>query len=306
MEPFDKWGKGTRRDNARGKDRFVFFTAEFFLPKKCGAGHGMEKPSALSSGIALFIVPPPLTLSRKRRSLLSFVTFSPQENDGRRSCPQGRGRRGRGRGDAAGRRRARPQGLAQERGRDQGRLWRERRVSDDGVVGRRSIDGLSIYGPLRLSPKQTAARALLGRNRSLISQYEAPEAGERRKGHGTERDEMKSIFSPLFSLSLLLLPLPLSPPLPPHRTKSTRPSPSSRTSSSTRKRPTGPTSRPRETAPPPRRKERPPGPRPPRSSAPPSPTPWSAACSTCPRSRSTAPSPGFMITVPRVARSSRT
>lgn len=161
----------------------------------------MEKPSALSSGIALFIVPPPSTLSRKRRSLLSFVTFSPQENDGRRSCPQGRGRRGRGRGDAAGRRRARPQGLAQERGRDQGRLWRERRVSDDGVVGRRSIDGLSIYGPLRLSPKQTAARALLGRNRSLISQYEAPEAGERRKGHGTERDEMKSIFSPLFSPS---------------------------------------------------------------------------------------------------------
>lgn len=188
MEPFAKWGKGTRRDNARGKDRFVFFTAEFFLPKKCGAGHGMEKPSALSSGIALFIVPPPLTLSRKRRSLLSFVTFSPQENDGRRSCPQGRGRRGRGRGDAAGRRRARPQGLAQERGRDQGRLWRERRVSDDGVVGRRSIDGLSIYGPLRLSPKQTAARALLGRNRSLISQKRQKQESAVK---GTERSATK-------------------------------------------------------------------------------------------------------------------
>ena len=126
------------------KESFFFF----------GCGHG-------KLSIFCFATFDPLANSRSLFSILS--PFSPKKKHGRRrSRPQGRRRGGRSRGDPAGRRRPRPQGRGSRAGTaTKVRIWRERRVSDDGVVGSRSIDGLS-EAPFDSPRKQNAARSLPG------------------------------------------------------------------------------------------------------------------------------------------------
>ena len=82
-----------------------------------------------------FFSPSPSATSRSLSffSLSLFTSFL--KNDGRRSGPQSRGRSGRGRSDAAGRCCARPQGLAQAGGGDQG----------EGGVGEREGFGTMVW-----------------------------------------------------------------------------------------------------------------------------------------------------------------